>query len=167
MEILHGADVAFIANNVLDELPAPSKIGNTRISGVDLNKPRMRAVFEAVLTLVPMPNGFSRAQLADRVREILGSDYTPRQATYDLKKLRAKNLIRRVARSRQYETTPSGLPTITGLIVLREKVIRPVLAAAGRPPIGRPAKQRTPIDEHYRCLQRQMRSLLMELRIAA
>jgi hypothetical protein len=167
MEILHGVDAAFIANNVLDELPTPSKIGNTKIGGVDLNKPRMRAVFEAVLTLMPMPNGFSRAQLADRVREILGSDYTPRQATYDLKKLRAKNLIRRVARSRRYETTSSGLPTITGLIVLREKVIKPVLAGAGRPRLGRPPKHRNPIDEHYRCLQRQMRSLLKELRIAA
>jgi len=53
------------------------------------------------------------------------ADYTPRQAAYDLKKLRAKDLITKVGRSRRYELSTSNMRAITALLVLREHVIRP------------------------------------------
>jgi hypothetical protein len=60
-------------------------------------------------------------------------DYTPRQAAYDLKKLRGKDWVRKIDTSPRYETVPEGLQTMTALLVLREKVIKPVLAGAGKP----------------------------------
>ena len=41
----------FIADDLLDRLPAPAQIGATRVGGVDLNKPRIRAALSAVLAL--------------------------------------------------------------------------------------------------------------------
>ncbi len=53
----------------------------------------MRAVTEAVLALAPKPGGFTVGALADKTRALLGprpQPYTPRQAAYDLRKLRGK-----------------------------------------------------------------------------
>ena len=37
------------------------------------------------------------------------SEYGPRRAAYDLKKLRAKMIVRRITQTRRYESTASGL----------------------------------------------------------
>jgi hypothetical protein len=102
-------------------------------------------------------------ELSDRVSKILRTSYSPRQAAYDLKKLRAKNLIRFAARRPRYESSPDGLRTITALHVLREKVIRPVLTGAARKRPGRPPKNPNPIDQHYARIQRDFCGLFDEL----
>jgi hypothetical protein len=48
-------DTAFVADDTLDQLPLPSQIGSTRVGGVDLNQPRIRAALAAVLALAPHP----------------------------------------------------------------------------------------------------------------
>jgi hypothetical protein len=78
-----------------------------------------------------------------KVREIIGCDenaYTSREAVYDLKNLRGKNVIRRIGKSHRYEIVPAGLRAVTALLVLREKVIKPVLAGAGKARRGRKPK---------------------------
>ena len=77
----------------LDALAAPSVRGDKRVAGVDLQKPRMRAVAEAVVALAAQPEGFSSEQLARCVRQRQGrcmAGYSPRRAAYDLRKLRGK-----------------------------------------------------------------------------
>ena len=44
-------DTTFIADGLLDRLPAPVQLGATRVGGVDLNKPRIRGALAAVLAL--------------------------------------------------------------------------------------------------------------------
>jgi hypothetical protein len=41
------------------------------------------------------------------------SHYGPRQAAYDLKKLRGKQIVRRIGHTRRYEPLPSGLRAMT------------------------------------------------------
>ncbi|MGH3684662.1 MAG: hypothetical protein ACRDSM_06345 [Pseudonocardiaceae bacterium] len=48
-------DVSFLPDGTLDELPLPTRIGATRIGGVDLNKPRIRSTLAAVLALSEAP----------------------------------------------------------------------------------------------------------------
>ena len=60
------------------------------------------------------------------------SDYRPRRAAYDLKKLRAKNIVQRIGQTRRYQSTSSGLRAMVALVVLRSKAIKPLLAAAQR-----------------------------------
>jgi hypothetical protein len=45
--ILDCADISFIADGFLDQLPLPSRLGATRTGGIDLNKPRIRAALSA------------------------------------------------------------------------------------------------------------------------
>jgi hypothetical protein len=53
------------------------------------------------------------------------------------------------------------------LLILREKVIKPVLAGAGKPKPGRPPKRVHPLDVHCQNLQREMRHTLETLGLAA
>jgi hypothetical protein len=44
------------------------------------------------------------------------ADYTHRRAAYDLKKLRAKDLITNLGRSGRYELSPPNMRAITALL---------------------------------------------------
>jgi len=170
LSVLRCIDVSCLADARLDELPTSSQVGRTRVGGVDINKPRMRAVIEAAIRLAPAPYGFSSSELAAQVRTITGATqdaYTPRQAAYDLKKLRGKNLVRKMGTSRRYEIVPEGLQAMTALLVLREKVIKPVLAGAGKPRRGPKPKHQSPIDAHYEAVQVAMCNLFQVIGIAA
>ncbi|MBI5032566.1 MAG: hypothetical protein HZB51_18730 [Chloroflexi bacterium] len=170
LKVLRCIDISAIAGHRLDEWPTYSRVGQTRVGGVDVNKPRMRAVIEAVMGLAASPRGFSCAELAVQVRRLTGTsegEYDSRRASYDLKKLRGKNVVRQIAKSRRYETIPQGLQEIAALLVLREKVIKPVLTGAGQIRRGRKPKEPDPIDVHYQMLQVEMRNLFQVIGIAA
>ncbi len=170
MTTLDCVDAAFISDDMLDQLPLPSRLGKTRVGGVDLNNLRMRSALSAVLALAPSPAGFSTAHFRDKVQSMTGltdSGYTPRQAAYDLKKLRAKDLITNVGRSRRYELSSPNMRAITALLVLREHVIRPLLAGVQSPSRASKPTTWTATDRHYDQLQRAMQPLFHELGIAA
>ena len=95
------------------------------------------------------------------------ADYGPRRAAYDLKKLRSKGMVRKIGTSRRYEAEPAGLRAITALVVLREKVIRPLLAASQRPQSPTKPNHPTPVDHHYEYLRMGMRNLFTALGMAA
>ena len=167
LNVLRGIDVASISDAQLDTLPLASQVGHTRVGGVDINKPRMRAVIEAVIALAPAPSGFSSSDLASKVQAASHTIYTPRQAAYDLKKLRGKQVVGKIGTSRRYETVPEGLQAVAALLVLRDKVIKPVLAGAGKPRRGPKPKQQSAIDAHYETIQAEMRNLFQTIGLAA
>jgi len=170
MTTLDCVDVAFIGDQTLDQLPLPSRLGKTRVGGVDLNNVRMRTALSAVLALGPSPTGFTTAHFRAKVQSITGppaGDYTQRQAAYDLKKLRAKNLITKLGRSRRYQLSPPSMRAVTALLVLREHVIGPLLAAARTPPCPSKPATWTLVDQHYQQLHLDMQPLFQELGIAA
>jgi hypothetical protein len=82
-------------------------------------------------------------------------------------KLRGKALIERVGKSRRYRPHPAGIRVLAGLWILREKVIEPVLAGAGRPRRGPPPKNLHPLDQHYTNLQRELHQTFATLGLAA
>lgn len=137
-------NTCFVSDETLEKLPEPARIGQTKVGGIDFNKPRMRRAAEAVLALSGSPAGFTASDLARQVHTITGqpeSEYGPRRAAYDIKKFRAKGMVTRTGKSRRYETVPEGIRSLTALLVLREKIIRPLLAATGQPePSGTPAQ---------------------------
>ena len=68
--------------------------------------------------------------------------------------------------SRKYLPSPEGLSTISALLTLREHVIKPGLAGAGKPKPGRPPKNLSRLNELYISLQSLMRTLFLELGFA-
>ena len=59
MDALSCIDQCFIADDLLERLPNASRVGNTKVGGIDLNKPRMRQVAEALIALSASPHGFT------------------------------------------------------------------------------------------------------------
>jgi hypothetical protein len=163
-------DACFVSDDTMENLPQPTHVGQTAVGGIDLNKPRMRRVADAVLALSSSPTGFTASELAEKVRAMSGepaSEYGARRAAYDIKKLRGKDMVRKIGASRRYEPLHQGLRALTALVVLREKVIRPLLAASTRLQPHSKLSHPTPIDQHYENLRAGMRSLFIELGVAA
>ncbi len=166
--MLDCVDVSFLPDGILDQLPTPSQIGATRTGGVDVNKPRARAALAAVLALAVSPEGFTVADLAAKVRSLTGQsqdEYTIRQAAYDLRKLRGKQLVVKPGRTRRYQVPGQAARTIAALLTLRDQVIAPILAGVRRPGPGRPPKTRTRIDRDHENIRAGMRTLFRDLAI--
>ena len=163
-------DQCFIADDMLEQLPTASRVGKTIVGGIDLNKTRMRGVLEALIALSASPNGFTASQVAARVCALTKQSpslYGPRHAAYDLKKLRGKHIIRRIGHTRRYEPLLTGLRAMTALLVLRDKAIKPLLAAAQPLRPTRGAHNPKPIDLHYDAIQAAMRGVFHELGLTA
>jgi hypothetical protein len=160
------ADTGFLPDGVLDQLPLPAQAGIGRIAGIDLNKPRIRAALSAALALAPAPGGFTVAEHAARVRQITGHDgYTTRQAAYDLRKLRGKQLVDKPGRTRRYHVPPPAARTISALLTLRDHVIAPILAGIRSPRMGRKPKIWTAADRDYETLRIGMQTLFRHVGI--
>jgi DNA-binding transcriptional ArsR family regulator len=159
-------DVTFIGDGLLEQLPAPTHLGATRVGGIDLNKTRIRAALAAVLALAAASGGFTVSDLTDKVHAMTGTtDYTVRRAAYDLRKLRGKHLVTKPGRVRRYQLTPQAAGTIAALLTLREQVIGPILAGVHSPRRGRKPATWTPVDRDYEILRIDMQRLFDDLGI--
>ena len=170
LAVLDCVDASFIDGRTLAALRTPGRLGAARVGGVDINQPRMRAVMGACVALAAHPGGFVISQLAASVRDILGRDqnaYRPTQAAYDLRKLRAKGVLRKIPRTRRYTASPEGLRAISAIIILREKVMEPLLARAGKLRHGPKPTNHSALDEHYETIQKHMQKLFEHIGIAA
>src|SRR5262249_11522859 len=78
-----------------------------------------------------------------------------------------KSLVERVGKTRRYWVRRPGIRTLAALLILREQVIKPVLAGVCRPKRGRPPKNLHPLDVHYQKLKVEMLATLKTLKLAA
>jgi DNA-binding transcriptional ArsR family regulator len=172
LAVVRCVDAATLDDGTLESLPLPSHVGRSRVSGIDVNRPRMVAVLKAVVALSSRPGGLTSGELAAKVRELAGqseAEYGPRQASYDLKKLRGKALVERVLKSRRYAATESGLRTMAAVGIVREQVLKPILAKVCQPEPHLPLapENRGPLENHYQAIQNEVSKLLQTLKIPA
>jgi hypothetical protein len=169
MNALSLIDQCFISDETLEQLPKPGLMGKAKVGGIDFNKERIRRAGEAVLALAASDGAFTASRLAPQVcssGQTL-SQYDSRQAAYDLKKLRAKNMVQRIGKTRRYEATPYGLKAMAALVALRHHVIQPLLASAINTAPSRPPQNPTALDHSYAALRTHMQDLLQQLGVAA
>jgi hypothetical protein len=171
MEALSSIDQCFIGDEMLERLPLPSRVGKSVVGGIDLNKPRLRLSPRQSSRCRPQPTA-SQPQhwlirFAGSAINQGPSAYGPRQAAYDLKKLRGKQIVQRIGATRRYEPLSSGLRAITALLVLREKAIKPLLAAAQDISPTRGGQNPRVIDRQYHDLRLAVKGVFHQLGIAA
>jgi hypothetical protein len=162
-------EIGYLPDGTLDQLPAPVKLGETRIGGIDTNQLRMRSALAAALALAVAPQGFTVAEFTAQVQAITGQapeNYSTRQAAYDLRKLRAKQLITKPGRTRRYHVPGDAARTIAAILTIRDHVIAPLIAGVRTPHLGRPPKHWTNIDRDYETLRLGMKTLFGHLGIA-
>jgi hypothetical protein len=114
-----------------------------------------------VLALSATPGGFIVTDLTAKIHTMSGqTDYTIRQADYDLRKLRGKDLVVNPGRSRHYQVPSQPARTSTVLFTLRDQVINPILAGIRSPRRGRKPTHWTRMDRGYETLRIDMQTLL-------
>jgi len=87
----------------------PRVVDEQRASALRFEDERVQALLHTLVLFRLLPDGFSNADLRERLEPLLGRPITPGAATYDLRRLRLHGLIRRVPRTHRYEVTQPGL----------------------------------------------------------
>jgi hypothetical protein len=80
-----------------------------RTPALRFGDPRVMALTGALCQTLLAATGFTNTSLRAVIAGLLGSDYRPRQMTYDLRRLRLAGLIRRLPRSNRYVLTADGI----------------------------------------------------------
>ena len=122
-----------------------------------------------LVALSTRPSGFTLAQVAEAVQQrarLSTEAYSARNAAYDLAKLKGKKLIHSVKGSRRYKADPSGVRAMCAYLILRDKVIKPLLAGVVRP-FGPAPKNQAPVDQHYIRLREEMNRTFDTIGLAA
>ena len=118
----------------------------TRVPGMRFPDPRVQALLSACCALALRPAGFTSRDLRHLLAPQLGKDpgdMSGGQISYDLRRLRAHQIIERIPHSRTYHVTADGLSTALFFTRLTRRVIIPALAdlAGIGPPPGSPLRQ--------------------------
>jgi hypothetical protein len=92
--------------------------------------PRTMAVLSALTGFAFTPKGFTNAELRDRVGALYDAGpkgYTTQRMTYDLRRLRLKDLVQRVPKSHRYVFTATGRRAALFMTKSYVRVVRPTL----------------------------------------
>jgi hypothetical protein len=124
----------FVDRGQLRKLAAPTVLPTgKRIPGLKLDHPRQLALMHALVRFAHVAAGssFTTAEIHPYVAEALGcsiSSYSLASLRYDLSKLRAKNLVEKLPRSRRYRLPPSGYSVCLIFLKLFERIYAPLTA---------------------------------------
>jgi hypothetical protein len=161
-----------------DAMPAPDVVTLQRVTrpsqtpdglyapGLRFGDPRVVAVLAALVGFCYLVEGFTNRQLVGRTRQLLGGPYGTRQATYDLRRLKRKGLIRRLRKKHRYQLTPLG----RGVAVLFTKTYGRVLApglALLDPTLPDEIRCRSPLATAWRSLDRALNDFAERSLLAA
>jgi hypothetical protein len=117
----------------------------TYIPGMRFTSHRVPALLSACCALALRPAGFTSRDLRHYLAPQLGKtaeDMTSRQISYDLRRLRAHQIIERTPHSRSYQVTPEGLTIALFLTRVTQRFLIPGLAQlTSTGPPGSPLRQ--------------------------
>jgi len=152
----------------LDSWRKPVKVGKSRLAGITMEKPRMRALINSITELSVHNKKVTRNELAIRTDRRLKASggYTVRQASYDMRKLRAKGLLDAKPRQKKYTVNLNKLRELTGVLAIRDKVLKKVCVLSScYIPSGKPDK--VTITECYDDLGRSLANMFGVLHLYA
>jgi len=163
MDNLCYTHVSLLNDGSFEQLTNPSKTGNQRLAGVDINKRRTIAIMESVLSLAIKPNGYNANDVTTLMKERLdrkqAKDYTPAKAAYDIRKLRAKGLIEKTGKSRKYKTTKRGMDTIIAVLSITQKTIPTILSSINKDTISDAPDQMQNIDKLFLNIRKEIKEI--------
>jgi hypothetical protein len=102
-----------------------------RAPGLRFGQPRVMALFAALSRFAPSLNGFRHADVREIIPSLLGiapEAYTASQMSYDLRRLRLKGLIARIAGKHTYILTTYGRKVVYLMTKLQQRIF--VVASA-------------------------------------
>jgi hypothetical protein len=152
-------DQCFIADEMLESLPLASQVGKTLVGGIDLNKARMRRGLDRFVPLTQWLHRLRRRCSGRASNRQTPSQYGPRRAAYDLKKLRGKHSVRRIGHTRRYEPLDRSQGDDSLGRSPQQGYQAPSRCRSAYPPSPwstQPKTDRSPLPGHNRCNARRL-----------
>ena len=113
--------------STLQRLVSPSIEGGQRAPALRFGDPRVMALLSCLCVYTHLFAGLTNRSLRELVAGLIPG-YSSRQMTYDLRRLRRKGLIRRLARSQRYELTDDGRRIAVLFTKTYTRIVNPSLA---------------------------------------
>ena len=123
-----------IGSALFERIHQPYVREGQRTGALRFGDPRAMALAGALCSVVHAVTGFTNGSLRGLVAGLLGADYRTAQMTYDLRRLRLHGLIERIPGTHTYAVTSDGIRVAVFFTKLHDRLLRPLLAAADRPP---------------------------------
>ena len=97
-----------------------------RAPGLRFGDRRVMSLFGALTSFTHLPNGLTNRSLRVLVADLLGpeGEYTSRQMTYDLRRLRLNGIIYRKPHTNRYFLTPYGMKVSLFFMKLGQRIFR-------------------------------------------
>jgi predicted MarR family transcription regulator len=124
------------------------------------------AILAALVGFTHLITGFDNRTLTRLVATLLETDYTSRQATYDLRRLRRKQLIERTPGTHRYQLTPLGRQIAVLFTKAHGRLLAPALAALD-PHLPDDLAKRSPLATAWRQLDRTLDTFITTALAAA
>jgi len=135
-----------------------------RAPGLRFGQPRVMALFAALSRFASSVNGFRHAEVREIVAALLGiapEAYTPSQMSYDLRRLRLKGLIARLAGKHTYILTTYGRKVVYLMTKLQQRIFN-LASAALTTRIPGPS----PLAQAFRQLDEELGKLVASAQLA-
>jgi len=143
----------------LESVVLPTTHDGQRAPGLRFGEPRTMALLASVAAFSHVVGGLTNRTLRQQMAVLWSPDYSQGQASYDLRRLRLKGFIERVAHTNTYRVTAHGRRMATFFTKLANRVVVPgltELAALVRPPKETPQ----PVRDAWRAYERTLDSLV-------
>jgi hypothetical protein len=134
--------------------------------GLRFGEQRVMAILAALVGFCYLIKGFTNVQLVERAGALLQLSYTSRQATYDLRRLKRKGLIDRIAGTHRYQLTSLGRRVAVLFTKTYCRVLAPGLTALD-PRLPEDVAARNPLSTAWRSLQKALDDFVDTKMIAA
>lgn len=155
--------VSLLKDGSFEQLTKPTKTGEQRLAGVDINKNRTIAIMESVLSLAIKPGGYTANDVATLMKEKLdkkqAKSYNSEKAAYDIRKLRGKGLVEKIGKSRKYKTTKKGMDTIIAVLTLTQKTIPTILSSINKDVISANPEEMQKIDRIFMNIRNEIKEI--------
>ena len=135
-------------------------------AGLHFGDARVMAILSAVVGFCYLVAGFTNRQLVARAGSLLPTPYTPRQATYDLRRLKRKGLIEKIPHTLRYRLTNLGRRIAVLFTKAYSRVLAPGLTTLD-PRVPADVAARHPLATAWRQLDRALDEFVRTEMIAA
>jgi hypothetical protein len=155
------ADDGGLDGGLLEQLQRPTTCDQGhRVAAFRFGDSRVMALLAALGRYSLQLDGFRNRDLRRLVEPLLGNAYTSNQMTYDLRRLRRRGLISRIAGSHRYLVTPLGLRVAYLYTRLFSRLLKP----AWRTLLPTPLVP-SPLQRALRTLDRHLEQVLENQRL--
>jgi hypothetical protein len=160
-ETQYAVHQATCTSGQLAALAKGGTVGRSRVAGIRLDNERIIRIIALLPRLAHLPDGFRIADLRNLVSEVSMKTFSPSQISYDLRKLRAKNLLESVPGQKRYKLNSKGVTLAAILPPLADKLGNALVGFSGTlRKCSLPEKFKNPLDLFYYNIENEIFSML-------